>query len=431
MRVVLAMGMAARGLLRNGTGRAVSPRAAGSRQWRLALAGLAGAATLAGLLPGVAQAQIGSARYASVVMEPRTGNLLSSTNPDEPRHPASLTKMMTLYMLFDAMRAGHISPESRLVMTPTAAAKPPSKLGLRVGYSLSVEQGIYALVTKSANDIASLIGETLGGGDEDRFARMMTLRARAIGMTNTTFRNASGLPDIEQVTTARDMATLGRRLQQDFPERYHYFGTRNVVVSGSTLRNHNRMLDSYEGVDGIKTGYIDASGFNIVTSARRDNVRLIVSVFGGNSWTERDRHAAVLLDQGFAQMGVGGSGRTVMASAPSLVPAAAAAGAIAARRGRGTPSLVARAEAAPVAQRGGSARLVSTAAPVLNPAAGRAAARGTGGRVTARAEPAAPARGTASRRVRVVVEQGDGGPVRATLRRPARPAAQPARSNRR
>jgi D-alanyl-D-alanine carboxypeptidase len=420
MGLVLAMGMAARGLT-------TISRDAMPRRWRLAFAGMAGAAALAGLLPQAAQAQIGSARYASVVMEPRTGNLLSATNPDELRHPASLTKMMTLYMLFDAMRAGHIGLDSQLIMTPTAAAKPPSKLGLPVGRGITAEQAIYALVTKSANDVATLVGETLGGGDEDRFARMMTLRARAIGMTNTTFRNASGLPDIEQVTTARDMATLGRRLQQDFPERYHYFSTRNVVVRGMNLRSHNRMLDSYEGADGIKTGYIDASGFNIVTSARRENVRLIVSVFGGNSWTERDRHAAVLLDQGFSQMGVGGSGRALVASAPAAaMPMAMAAAAVATRRGRGIPSLVARAEAAPVVQRGGAPRLVSTAVPVLNLAQGRAGAR-AGGRVTAAAPAPAPQRtAAAARRVRVVIEQGDGGPARATVRRAARPAAAPA-----
>ncbi|EHL98292.1 serine-type D-Ala-D-Ala carboxypeptidase, partial [Acetobacteraceae bacterium AT-5844] len=308
------MGRFAAGVLRGLGGRSVA---------------LAGAAVVLGFLPGVASAQIGSARYAAVVMEPRTGNLLVAANADELRHPASLTKMMTLYMLFDALRAGQIRLDSRLVMTPTAASRPPSKLGLPVGRGITVEQAIYALVTKSANDVASLLGETLGGGDEYRFAQMMTLRARAIGMTRTTFRNASGLPDIEQVTTARDMANLGRRLQQDFPEYYHYFGTRTVVVSGSNLRNHNRMLESYEGVDGIKTGYVDASGFNIVTSARRDNVRLIAAVFGGNSWTERDRHAASLLDQAFAQMGVDGSGRTVMASA-----AAGAAAATVAARGR-------------------------------------------------------------------------------------------------
>ncbi|WP_233553346.1 D-alanyl-D-alanine carboxypeptidase family protein, partial [Teichococcus wenyumeiae] len=330
MNLVGAMGKVARGLAR---GR---------------LAGIAGAALLLGVLPSAASAQIGSARYSAVVMEPRTGNLLIADNPDELRHPASLTKMMTLYMLFDAIRAGHISLDTPLVMSPTAASKPPSKLGIPVGRAITVEQAIYALVTKSANDVASLLGETLGGGDEFRFAQMMTLRARAIGMSRTTFRNASGLPDVEQVSTARDMATLGRRLQQDFPERYHYFGTREVRVGSISLRSHNRMLDSYEGADGLKTGYVDASGFNIVTSARRENVRLIVSVFGGSSWTERDRQAASLLDRGFSQMGVDGTGRVLMASnngRAAVAAAAVAAGttaAVASRRNRGV-SLMARA----------------------------------------------------------------------------------------
>jgi D-alanyl-D-alanine carboxypeptidase len=417
------MGMAARGLARR-------------RFARLTGGALAGSALLLGLLPATASAQIGSARYSAVVMEPRTGNLLFANNPDELRHPASLTKMMTLYMLFDAMRAGLIGLDSHLVMSSTAASKPPSKLGIPPGRAISVEQGIYALVTKSANDVASLMGETLAGGDEYRFAQMMTLRARAIGMTNTTFRNASGLPDIEQVTTARDMATLGRRLQQDFPEHYHYFGTRQIQVGNISLRSHNRMLDSYEGVDGIKTGYVDASGFNIVTSAKRDNIRLIVAVFGGNSWTERDRHAAVLLDQAFAQMGVNGTGRELVASASSRVAMVAAATAAstsvvtAGRRGR-IPSFVAQAEAAPL-PRGGQARLVAATARVV-PARGSA-------QVTARAGRPVPAQATASARtrgaavaaatprpgramVRQVIEQGDGGPARA-----ARPAARaPAR----
>jgi D-alanyl-D-alanine carboxypeptidase len=384
-------------------------------------AALAGAALVLGLLPNVAAAQIGSARYSAVVMEPRSGNLLVAANADELRHPASLTKMMTLYMLFDAIRAGQIRLDSRLVMSPTAGSRPPSKLGIPVGRSISVEQGIYALVTKSANDVASLIGETLAGGDEYRFAQMMTLRARAIGMTRTTFRNASGLPDIEQVTTARDMANLGRRLQQDFPEYYHYFGTRQVQVGNISLRSHNRMLDSYEGVDGIKTGYVDASGFNIVSSARRENVRLIVSVFGGNSWTERDRHAASLLDQGFAQMGVDGSGRAVMASA-------AAATTVASRR---APAVMARAEAAPVS--GGRARLVSARVPV---ARGTAQARLVSAQPRAVVESRArPAQAAPRRMVRTaaaapvrrqVQEQGDRAPTRAAARTPARAAPAPA-----
>jgi D-alanyl-D-alanine carboxypeptidase len=171
------------------------------------------------------------------------------------------------------------------------------------GQSISVEQAILALVTRSANDVATAVGERLGGS-EQRFAQMMTLRARSLGMNRTLFRNASGLPDSEQVTTARDMATLGRRLIQDFPNRYHYFGVTHAEFGTVRIRNHNRMLQTYQGVDGIKTGYINASGFNIVTSATRGDRRIVGAVFGGSSWVERDTHMAALLDQGFDRLGL-------------------------------------------------------------------------------------------------------------------------------
>jgi len=365
---------------------------------------LAASAFLLTALPDVAAAQIGSARYASVVLDPETGHVLFGSNAEAPRHPASLTKMMTLYMVFDALRRGEMSLDQRLVMSPTASSRPPSKLGLPAGRTITVENAIYALVTKSANDVASLLGETMGGGSEARFAQMMTLRARALGMTGTTFRNASGLPDIDQITTARDMATLGRRLQRDFPERYHYFGTRQHAMGPIVLRNHNRMLDAYEGVDGIKTGYVHASGFNIVSSAKREGARLIVAVFGGSSWVERDRHAAALLERGFAQMGVGGGNGGLMASAPggaSLAMAAVGgtAAAAALRRVRG-PAAPARAVARPVTR--ASAPAVAVRRQPAQPAAVRMVAR-------ASARPAVPA--SASRRVaaRTVVEQGDGG----------------------
>ncbi|WP_159995627.1 D-alanyl-D-alanine carboxypeptidase family protein, partial [Roseomonas sp. 18066] len=365
--------------------------------------GILAASTVLLALPGVAQAQIGSERYASVVLDGQTGQVLFGSNADAPRHPASLTKMMTLYMVFDALRSGRLSLDQRIEMTPTAAARPPSKLGLPPGRTISVENGIYALVTKSANDVASLFGETLGGGDEQRFAQLMTLRARALGMTGTTFRNASGLPDIEQITTAHDMATLGRRLQHDFPERYHYFGTRTHQMGNISLRNHNRMLGEYEGVDGIKTGYINASGFNIVTSARRENTRLVVAVFGGNSWVERDRHAGALLDRGFSQMGVGPGTPGLMANAGAAASVAATGSLAAAaiRRVRG-PALIARAAAAePPASR----RVALASVTPVKPRPGTRAA------VAA----AAPGR-------RTVVEQGDGGSrVRAAAA--ARPAA--------
>jgi D-alanyl-D-alanine carboxypeptidase len=263
----------------------------------------------------VAEAQIGSARYSAIVMEARTGTVLIDAGADEPRYPASLTKMMTLYMVFEALREGKTQLNSRVVMSENAASRPPSKLGIPPGGGLTVEQAILALVTKSANDVAAALGEHVGGSEE-RFAQMMTMRARSLGMTQTRFRNASGLPDFDQVTTARDMATLGRRLFTDFPNRYHYFGTVHFAWGRAQIRNHNRMLGDYNGADGIKTGFSNASGFNIVTSAQRDGVRLVGATFGGSSWVERDRHMGALLDQGFSRMGVA-------PRAPSSVMAAA------------------------------------------------------------------------------------------------------------
>ena len=272
-------------------------------------------------LASSATAQIGSQRYAAIVVESRTGNVLVAANPDETRHPASLTKMMTLYMVFEALRDGRLSLDSRITFSEEAASRPPSKLGIPAGQSITVEQAILALVTRSANDVAAAVGERLGGSEE-RFAQMMTLRARALGMTRTTFRNASGLPNPDQVTTARDMTTLGRRLIADYPDRYHYFGVTHAQFGGLRIRNHNRMLESYEGVDGIKTGFINASGFNIVTSATRGGQRVVGAVFGGTSWHERDRHMAGLLDRGFDQLGVAGR---ATAQAPALLRTAQAA----------------------------------------------------------------------------------------------------------
>ncbi len=336
------------------------------RLWSVLRAGLF-ACALAALLTRPAAAQIGSERYAAIVIDARTGNVLTAANPDETRHPASLTKMMTLYMVFEALREGRLRLDSRVPFSEEAASRPPSKLGIPAGQSISVEQAILALVTRSANDAAAALGERLGG-TEERFAQMMTLRARALGMTRTTFRNASGLPDIEQVTTARDMATLGRRLFQEFPDRYHYFGVSHAQLGAIRLRNHNRMLESYEGVDGIKTGYINASGFNIVTSASRGGQRLIGAVFGGSSWTERDAHMATLLDRGFDQLGV------------------------AARADARGPNILRSASAAPLPQ---AARATPRAAPrqvAARPAPRRAAARGQPARqVQARAASPRPA----------------------------------------
>lgn len=279
---------------------------------------------LAWLLPNPAAAQIGSDRYSAIVVDARSGNVLIAANADEERYPASLTKMMTLYMLFDALREGRVQLSTPIRMSEEAASRPPSKLGLPAGMTLTVEQAILALVTKSANDVAAAVGEHLAGS-EDRFAQLMTMRARSIGMTRTTFRNASGLPDQENTTTARDMATLGLRLIRDYPDRYRYFSTVHFAWGRQMIRNHNRMVGDYEGADGIKTGYIRASGFNIVTSAQRDGVRLVGVTMGGSSWVERDRHMGALLDQGFAQLGVAPRPPSSVMAAVGAVGAARAA----------------------------------------------------------------------------------------------------------
>jgi len=308
------------------------------------------------ILARPAAAQIGSERYAAIVVEARTGSTLVAANPDERRYPASLTKMMTVYMAFEALREGRIALSTPVPVSYSAAAMPPSKIGLPPGSSLTVEEAVLALVTKSANDAAAALGEYLGGGSEDRFAQMMTLRARSLGMRSTTFRNASGLPDIDQMSTARDMALLGQRLIRDFPDRYTYFGTPHFVFRGRTHWNHNRLLQEYDGTDGIKTGYVNDSGFNLVASAERDGVRLVAAVFGGRTGRERDRHMMALLDQGFASMGI----------APRDSQPTAR---------RALPGLMATAQASTMG-RGGRASPM-TATPRLPPAQARAEAMAT------------------------------------------------------
>jgi D-alanyl-D-alanine carboxypeptidase len=235
------------------------------------------------LVPAVAQA----AKNAVIVIDANTGKTLYSESADATRHPASLTKMMTLYMVFERMQAGKLSKSTPLRVSSRAAGAAPSKLGLRAGSSISVEQAILALVTKSANDAAIVVSENLGGS-ESEFARMMTRKARALGMSGTTFRNASGLPDARQVTTARDMARLGIALREHFPRYYGYFKAGSFTYGGRTHRNHNKLLGRVAGVDGIKTGYIRASGFNLVTSAKSNGRSIVAVVMGGSSGAKRD-----------------------------------------------------------------------------------------------------------------------------------------------
>ncbi|MBE9605171.1 D-alanyl-D-alanine carboxypeptidase [Acetobacteraceae bacterium H6797] len=387
------------------------------------------------LAGGKAQAQIGSERYSAVVTD-ANGTVMTAMNPDAPRYPASLTKMMTLYLTFEALRDGRLSLGQRLIMTDSASEMPPSKLGLPPGTGITVEGAILAVITKSANDVAALLGETLGGGSEERFAQVMTMKARALGMSNTTFRNASGLPNPDQMTTARDMATLGRRLIHDFPERYGYFSTVRTKVMGINLRSHNRMLDSYEGADGIKTGFINASGFNIVTSAVRskpngERVRMIAAVFGGSSWVERDRHAAALLDSAFSRSGVQIDEAPVMASraAPLLGRAEAAT-----RHARSTtvaarvPAARSRGTAQASRQPARTGRTTTAArATTQRPAQRNVAQASTTHRQTASASQSSLRTATLARPTpRRQIEQGDGGrPVavaaRSTAQKPLAP----------
>jgi D-alanyl-D-alanine carboxypeptidase len=250
---------------------------------------------------GSAWAQVGSARYSAIVVDARTGRILMGVNPDALRFPASLTKLMTLYMTFEALRDRRIQLNQYMTVSAAAAEQPPSKLGLQPGEAITVEQAILGLVTKSANDAASALGEALGGS-EDRFAQMMTLRARALGMNRTSFRNASGLPDSDQWTTARDLATLARRLVLDFPQLYGYFSVPGFVWHNRVILNHDTMLRSYPGADGMKTGFTDYAGHNLVTSAVRGSERLIGVVMGTGSNSERDQQMTMLLDDGFNQV---------------------------------------------------------------------------------------------------------------------------------
>jgi D-alanyl-D-alanine carboxypeptidase len=225
--------------------------------------------------------------YAAVVIDVKTGQTLHAENADATRFPASLTKVMTLYLVFEQLERGTIRLDTPLRVSARAANEPPSKLGLRPGSTITVENAILALTTRSANDVATAIAENLGGS-VDAFTREMTRTARALGMQRTTFRNAHGLPNREQVTTARDMATLAIAVQDRFPQYYHYFSRRNFTFNGTTHRNHNRLLGRVTGVDGIKTGFIRASGFNLMTNARNNNRHVVAVVMGGRSGAHRD-----------------------------------------------------------------------------------------------------------------------------------------------
>jgi D-alanyl-D-alanine carboxypeptidase len=241
-------------------------------------------------------------RYAAIVVDGKTGKQLFEVNSTAQRYPASLTKMMTLYLLFEALESGRVSKETQIPVSDHAASQPPTKLRFRRGETIDVDSAIRAMVVKSANDVAVAVGEYLGGGSEDQFAAMMTAKARQLGMTSTNFRNACGLPDDGQVTTARDMAVLGMALRNRFPQHFHYFSESDFMFRGRLVRGHNDMLGRVRGVDGIKTGYIRASGYNIVTSYSADGRQLIVVVMGAESARQRNDHVEALIQRSLSPM---------------------------------------------------------------------------------------------------------------------------------
>jgi D-alanyl-D-alanine carboxypeptidase len=235
-----------------------------------------------------------NSKYAAIVYDANSGETLFARHADAKRYPASLTKMMTLYVLFEELEAKRFSLSSRLPVSANAARQAPSKLGLRAGTSIKVEDAVLALTTKSANDVAVVVAEAVAGSVSE-FANRMNRTARALGMKNTTFRNPHGLPDSRQVTTARDLVRLARALQDRFPTYYKYFGARSFTYRGARYRNHNRLLGAVRGVDGIKTGYTRASGFNLVTNVKRDERHIIAVVMGGRTGASRNAHMRDLI----------------------------------------------------------------------------------------------------------------------------------------
>ncbi|WP_107850969.1 D-alanyl-D-alanine carboxypeptidase [Oceanimonas marisflavi] len=244
-------------------------------------------------LAGQAQA---NPRYAAIVIDAENGTVLHAANADASRYPASLTKMMTLYLLFEAMEQGRMNLNTAMPVSAHAASMPQTNISLKKGDTLRVRDAIPALIVRSANDVAVVVAEALAGS-ESGFARRMTAKARELKMYNTTFRNASGLPDSQQIATARDLATLSLRLMKDYPAYYHYFSTPSFTYKGRTYHSHNRMVQNLPGVDGMKTGYIRASGFNVATSALRDDRRVVAVVMGGKTAQSRDQQMASLIDR--------------------------------------------------------------------------------------------------------------------------------------
>lgn len=277
---------------------------------KFAIAGLLAVALgLAAIGPSAA-----NSKYAAIVIDANTGKTLFSSSADSRRYPASLTKMMTLYLVFEAMAAGKITKKTSIPFSRNAAAEPPTKLGVKAGKSITVETAIYSLVTKSANDASTALAEYLGGSEAE-FARMMTAKARKLGMKSTVFRNAHGLPDTAQFSTARDLAILGIALKEHYPQYYSYFSTRSFTYGRKRMANHNRLLGRIKGVDGIKTGYTRASGFNLVSSVSQGERRIVAVVMGGTSGSSRDNHMAELIAKYMPKASTKGKGAPLIASA--------------------------------------------------------------------------------------------------------------------
>jgi D-alanyl-D-alanine carboxypeptidase len=266
------------------------------------------------LLPAASARAGATSRSAVLIVDANTGRVLHASAADEPRHPASLAKMMTLYLAFELIEQGRLSYQSRIKISANAAETEPTKLGLEEGEEIALIDAMKAVITKSANDMAVAIAEHISGSEE-KFARLMTQRARQIGMASTTFRNASGLPDDEQITTARDMVTLALRLIDDYPRHYALFATKSFTYKDETFRNHNTLLSSFEGTDGIKTGYTRASGFNLVSSVRRGRKHVVGAIFGGESAATRNAAMRTFLSMGLVKA----SAERTRRPAPALV----------------------------------------------------------------------------------------------------------------
>ena len=314
-------------MLRNGTG--------ARHGLRLGVCGLAASVVI--MATNTARA----APYSDFVLDANSGKALHETNADARRHPASLTKIMTLYLLFEQLEAGKLKLDSQLKVSKEAASQSPTKLDLKPGSTLAVEDAIKGMVTRSANDAAVVVAEAIAG-NEDEFAKLMTRKAYALGMTRTVYKNASGLPNDDQVTTARDQATLGRAIQERFPRYYKYFSTRSFTFRGQSISNHNHLLGRVEGVDGIKTGYISASGFNLVTSVHRGNRYLVAVVMGGSSAGSRDARMRELIDDKIAHA-------ATKRSAPMIAEAPSGDRAEPKRVAKSEPKSEAKTESKPVA----------------------------------------------------------------------------------